>query len=147
MKKILALLLVVTVTLFIGCTTPEKDNDESYEFIVANIDDSDAIKSYLEKEKSKGNDINEAVKGGDTILMIAARYTTNIEVLKTIVSYFPDIHEMNNKTDMSALDYLSRREGTEEMHKYLIEESIKYELKKKADSAKNSLVKNIFKKF
>ena len=147
MKKIILLLLVVTVTLFVGCMSTEKENDESYQFIFSNIDDNDAIKSYLEKEQSRGNDINDTIKNGDTVLMIAARFTTNIEVIKTITSYYPDIHKMNRKSDMSALDYLKRREGTEEMYNFLIEESVKHELKKKADSAAEGLVKGIFKKF
>lgn len=147
MKKLILLLLVVTATVFMGCSSTDTDqnNDEAYQYIVANVDDSAAIQSYLEKEKAHGNDIDAEIKNGDTVLMIAARYTTNIEVLKTIVSYFPNIHKMNYDTDMSALDYLSRREGTDEMYKYLMDESVKYEVKKKVDSAKTGIVKSLFK--
>jgi hypothetical protein len=146
MKKVMPVFLFVIVALFVGCATSsvQEDNDEAYAFIFANIDDSVAIQSYLEKEKSRGNDIDEVIKGGDTILMIAARYTNNIEVLKTIVSYFPSIHQVNDSNDMSALDYLRRREGTEEMERYLTEESVKYELKKKVNKTKTSIVKSLF---
>ncbi len=147
MKKRILLVLLVAVTLLSGCMTVEKDNEEAYQFIVENIDDSDAIKTYLEKEKSRGGDIDVSIMSGDSILMIAARYTTNIEVLETIATYFPSIHKMNYQTDMSAIDYLTRREGTEDMVKFLVEESVKQEVLKKANETKNSVVKSIFKKF
>ena len=111
MKKILVVILLVTATLFVGCATADVSDEVTYAFLVANIDDNNAIKAYLQGEESKGNDIDAVIKGGDTVLMIAARFTTDIEVLKTIASYYPNIHKLNNKNDMSALDYLSRREG------------------------------------
>jgi hypothetical protein len=127
--------------------TTEKDNEESYNFLMAHIDDSKAIKSFLDKEISHGYEIDDNIMGGDTVLMIAARYTTNIEVLKTITTYYPSIHQLNRTNDMSALDYLSHREGTDEMEKLLIEASVKQELTKKANEAKTSIVKGLFKKF
>ena len=144
MKKFLVLILLIAATLFVGCANADQEDDETYQFLIENIDDSNAIKGYLEGEKSRGNDIDRIIKGGDTVLMIAARYTNEIEVLKAIIPYYPSIHQLNNKTDMSALDYLSRREGTEDMHKYLVDESVKYEVNKKIDSAKNSIIKNLF---
>ncbi|MGD6731456.1 MAG: hypothetical protein ACPKMZ_10345 [Pleomorphochaeta sp.] len=146
MKKSIILIIVVFTTLFMGCSTLDKpiDNTEDYQYLIANIDDSVAIKAYLEKEKSKGTDIDAEIMNGDTVLMIAARYTTNIEVLEVIVSYFPEIHKMNYKTDMSALDYLSRRENVDELYKYLMEESVKYEMNKKVDNMKTNIVKTLF---
>ncbi|MCY1153267.1 MAG: hypothetical protein PQJ49_04990 [Sphaerochaetaceae bacterium] len=146
MKKSIILIIVVFTTLFIGCSTSDEpiDNTEDYQYLIANIDDSVAIKAYLEKEKSKGTDIDAEIMNGDTVLMIAARYTTNIEVLEVIVSYFPDINKMNYQTDMSALDYLSRRDNAEELYKYLLDESVKYEMNKKVDGIKNNIVKSIF---
>ncbi len=145
MKKIIAILLAVTVIALAGCMTSVQENEEFYNYVMANIDDSDAIKSYLDKEISRGYEIDDPIMSGDTVLMIAARYTTNIEVLKTIASYYPSIHELNDNNDMSALDYLSRRDGTDEMQKFLIEESVKHELTKKANEAKSSIIKSIFK--
>ncbi len=149
MKKTFVLILLIITTLFVGCATAEKpvDRTQDYQFLVANIDDSAAIQMFLEKGRAKGNDINDELMGGDTVLMIAARYTTNIEVLKTIVSYFPDINQMNYSNDMTALDYLDRRENVDDLYEYLFEESVKYEMNKKVDSVKNSVVKNIFNKF
>ncbi len=146
MKKFIILIIVALTTLFIGCSTSNKivDNKEDYQYLIANIEDSVAIKAYLEKEKSKGTDIDAEIMNGDTVLMIAARYTTNIKVLEVIVSYFPDINKMNYKTDMSALDYLSRRDNADELYKYLLDESVKYEMNKKVDGIKNNIVKSIF---
>jgi len=147
MKKIMLVVIIIGVTLLSGCMSTQKDNEEAYNYLMANIDDSAAIQSYLEKTISKGNEIDDVIAGGDTVLMIAARHTTNIEVLKVIASYYPSIHQLNRQNDMSALDYLSRREGTDEMEKFLIEESVKQELTKKANEAKESVVKTIFNKF
>lgn len=146
MKKTLFLLLLISLALFVGCssTVVEEDNDEAYEYIVSNIDDSTAIKSYLEDLKVHGDDINSAIKNGDTVLMLAAQYTTNIEVLKTIVSYYPDIYQENNKTDMDALDYLSRREGVDDLHKYLQDEGVKAGINKKVESTKKDIIKGLF---
>jgi len=148
MKKTFILITLIITTLFVGCATSEKpiDRTQDYQYLVANIDDSAAVQMFLEKERSKGNDINEELMGGDTVLMIAARYTTNIEVLKTIVSFFPDINKMNYSTDMTALDYLDRRENVDDLYEYLFEASVKYEMNKKVDSVKNSIVKNMFNK-
>lgn len=147
MKKILIAVLLLTATLFVGCATAEVDDVEAYEYLVANIDDSSAIQSYLEKGKAHGNDIDAEIMGGDTVLMIAARYTTKIEVLEVIVSYFPSINQMNYKTDMTALDYLGRREGTDEMYKYLMDESVKAQVNKKVNEAKSNIVQGIFNRF
>lgn len=147
MKKRYLFILFVTLSLFISCSSTEVEDVETYEFLVANIDDATEIHSYLEKEKAHGMDINREIMNSDTVLMIAARYTTNIKVLETIVSYFPDINQMNYETDMTALDYLSRREGTEEMHKYLMEAALKAEMNKKVDEVKHNVVKSIFSKF
>jgi ABC-type proline/glycine betaine transport system substrate-binding protein len=146
MKKSTIIVMLILTTLLMGCATADKpvDNEEAYQYLITNIDDSTAIKAYLEKGKNKGEDINAEIMGGDTVLMIAARYTTNIEVLEVIVSYFPEIHKMNYKTDMSALDYLSRRENVDELYKYLMEESVKYEMNKKVDNMKTNIVKTLF---
>ena len=147
MKKRFLFILFVTVVLFIGCSSTEVEDTETYEFLVANIDNVSEIQAYLEKEISHGMDIDREIMNSDTVLMIAARYTTNIKVLETIVSYFPSINKMNYETDMTALDYLSRREGAEEMHKYLMEAALKAEMNKKVDEVKHNVVKNILNKF
>ena len=146
-KAILLLLVVVAVSLFAGCMSSQEDNEEAYLYLTSNIDDNEAIKAYLENEAARGNDIDAKIKNGDTILMIAARFTTNIEVIRTIASYYPSIHQMNYKTDMTAIDYLTRREGTKEMVTLLAEESVKQELRNKANETKDSIVKGIFSKF
>ncbi|NCB00974.1 MAG: hypothetical protein EOM67_02270 [Spirochaetia bacterium] len=147
MKKKMLLILLATVLLLAGCMTSEKNNEEAYNFLIANIDDNDAIKTFLHKEIAGGYEIDDTIMAGDTVLMLAARFTTNIEVLKTIASYYPSIHQLNRNNDMSALDYLSRREGTKEMIDFLIEESVKQELTKKVNETKTNVVKSIFKKF
>ena len=147
MKKKLFLILFVTVVVFIGCASNEVEDVETYEFLVANIDDVATIKTYLEEDMAHGKDIDREIMVGDTILMIASRYTTDINVLKTIVSYFPSINKMNYETDMTALDYLDRREGTEEMYKYLMDAALKAEVDKKVGEVKHNVVKSIFNKF
>ena len=147
MKKKMLLVLLVMVTILTGCMTSEKNNEEYYNFLIANIDDSDAIKTFLNKEIAHGFRIDDTIMAGDTVLMLAARYTTNIEVLKTIASYYPNIHKLNRNNNMSALDYLIRRDGTKDMVNFLVGESVKQELTKKLNETKTHIVKGLFKNF
>ncbi len=147
MKKKMLLVLLVMVTLLTGCMTSEKNNEEYYNFLIAHIDDSDAIQTFLHKEIARGFEIDDTIMAGDTILMLAARFTTNIEVLKTIASYYPNINKINRKNDMSAIDYLIRREGTKEMVNFLVGESVKQELTKKLNETKTHIVKGLFNNF
>jgi len=147
MKKKMLLMLLVMVTLLTGCMTSEKNNEEYYNFLIAHIDDSDAIQTFLNKEIARGFEIDDTIMAVDTILMLAARFTTNIEVLKTIASYYPNINKINRKNDMSAIDYLIRRDGTKEMVNFLVGESVKQELTKKLNETKTHIVKGLFNNF
>ena len=83
MKKIVIVIFLLLTTLLMGCATADKpvDNEEAYQYLITNIDNSAAITAYLDKGVLKGDDIDAEIMGGDTVLMIAARYTTNIDVL------------------------------------------------------------------
>ena len=147
MKRTLLLVMAAMAILLSGCMSTTQEDIEAYNYLRANIDDPQAVDSFIITELSGGSDIDRVIAGGDTVLMIAARFSTNVEVLKVITSYFPDISKVNWKTDMSALEYLALRENTQEMERFLIEQSVKQELLKKANEAKDAVVETIFNRF
>lgn len=146
MKRIILLMLAV-LTIFVGCSTFEElSSYDPYNDIISNIDNYAQISAYLEEEDGYGADINVDIRGGDSILMLASRYSTNIVVVKEILSYNPDINMKNENNGLTALDYLIQREGVDNIYQYLLEQSYKTKVTEQFVTIKESFLHNLIKK-
>jgi ankyrin repeat protein len=147
MKKLILLLLAVS-TILVGCSTFEElaTYDDPYDHIILNIDNFAEMSAYLEKADGYGTDIDTEIRGGDSILMLASRYSTNLEIIKKILTYNPDINLKNRKNGLTALDYLIQREDADDIYDYLLEQSYKKKVTNQLKTVKDSLMHNLIKK-
>jgi ankyrin repeat protein len=113
MKKKLYL-LALCILVMSGCTS-NKVNPYPTSYLIENINNVQVIDEYLDT----GIYVDKPLKNSNTLLMLSAKYSTDIDVVKTILAYGADATKKNSKTGLTALDMISLRHGVDDIYKVI----------------------------
>ncbi|MGH4036567.1 MAG: hypothetical protein ACRQFF_01805 [Sphaerochaeta sp.] len=113
MKKILYLLALCILVLS-GCTS-NKVNPYPSSYLIENINNVQVIDDYLDT----GVYVDKPLKNSNTLLMLSAKYSTDVDVVKTILAYGADATKKNSKTGLTALDMISLRHGVDDIYRVI----------------------------